>query len=108
MLLAHSDSIKGHNPVDAANSGDLSGTEQFPLVPTHKSKALVPVRHAGPAMGVGLPHRGAVLLANTLAEFTGTEPELVVEEATGSMETELPSVSNRALVGHPGANPSGW
>ena len=108
LLLAYSDSIKGHNHVDPANSGDLSGREQFPPVPTHKSKALVPVRHAGPAMGVGLPHRVAVLLANTLAEFTGTEPELVVEEATGSMETELPSVSNRATVGHPGANPSGW
>ena len=59
-------------------------------------------------MGVGLPHRVAVLLANTLADFTGTEPELVVEEATGSMETELPSVINRATVGHPGANPTGW
>ena len=59
-------------------------------------------------MGIGLPHRVAVLLANTLAEFTGTEPELVVEEVTGSMETELPSVSNRATVGQPGANPSSW
>ena len=49
-----------------------------------------------------------MLLANTLAEFTGTEPELVVEKATASMETELPSVSNRATVGHPGANPLGW
>ena len=108
LLLAYSDSIKGHNRVDPANSGDLSGTEQFPPVPTHKSKALVPVRHTGPAMGVGLPHTVAVLLANTLAEFTGTEPEVVVEEVTGSMETELPSVSNCATVGHPGANPSGW
>ena len=108
LLLAYADSIKGHNHVGPANSGDLSGTEPFPPVPTHRSKALVPVRHTGPAMGVGLPHRVAVLLANTLAEFTGTEPELVVEEATGSMETELPGVSNRATVGQPGANPSGW
>ena len=108
LLLAYSDSIKGHNHVDPANCGDLSRTKQFPPRPTHKSKALVPVRHAGPAMGVGLPHRVAVLLANTLAEFTGTQPELVVEEATGRMETELPSVSNRATVGHSGANPSGW
>ena len=108
LLLAYWDSIKGHIRVDPANSGDLSGTEQFPLVLTHKSKALVPVRHTGPAMGVGLPHRVAVLLANTVAEFTGTEPELVVEEATGSMETELPSESNRATVGHPGANPLVW
>ena len=100
LLMAYSDSIKGHNRVDPANSGDLSGTERFPPLPKHKSKTLVPVRHTGPAMGVGLPHRVAVLLANTLAEFTGTEPELVVEEATGSMETELPSVSNRATVGH--------
>ena len=108
LLLAYSDSIKGHNHVDPANSGDLSGTEQFPPVPTDKSKALVPVRHTGPAMGVGLPHRVAVLLANTLAEFTGTEPEFVVEEARGSMETELPSLSNRATVGHPCPTPSGW
>ena len=102
LLLPYSDSIKSHNHVDSANSGDLLGTEQFPPVPTHESKTLVPVRHTGPAMGVGLPLREAVLLANTLAEFTGGEAELVVEEATGSMETELPS------VGHPGANPSGW
>ena len=108
LLLAYSDSFKGHNHVDPANSGDLLGTEQFPSVPTHKSNALVPLRHAGPAMGIGLPHRVAVLLANKLAEFTGTEPELVVEDATGSMETELPSVSNRATVGQPGANFSGW
>ena len=108
LLLAYSDSIKGHNHVDPANSGDMSGTEQFSPAPIHKSKALVPVQHTGPALGVGLPHRVAVLLANTLAEFTGTEPELVVEEATGSMETQLPSVSNRATVGHPRANPSGW
>ena len=46
------------------------------------------------------------MLANTGAEFTGTEPELVVEEATGGMETELPSVSNRATVSHRGTNPS--
>ena len=88
MLLAYSDSIKGHNRVGPANSGDLSGAEQFPPVATHKSKALDPVRHTGPTMGAGLPHRVAVLLANTLAEFTGTEPEVVVEEATGRMETK--------------------
>ena len=108
LLLAYSDSIKGHNHVGPANSGDLSGTEQFLPVPTHKSKALVPVRHTGPAMGVRRPHRVAVLLANTVAEFTGTERELVVEKATGSIESELPSVSNHATVGPPGANPSGW
>ena len=108
MLLTHSDSIKGHNHVDQANSGDLLGMEQFPPVPTHRSKAVVPDQHTGPARGVGLPHRVAALLAATVAEFTGTEPELVGEEATGSMKTEFLSVSNRTTVGYLGANPSGF
>ena len=88
LLLACSDSTKGRTQVDPANSGSLSGTEQFPPVPTQNSKALVPVKHTGPQTVVGLPHMVAVLLANTLAEFTGTEAELVVEEATGSMDTK--------------------
>ena len=107
LLLAYSDSIKGHNHVGPANSGDLSGTWHVHPLPTHIFKALGPVRHTEPAVGVGLPHRVAVLLANTLAALTGTVPELVVEEATGSMDTELPSVSSHATARHPGANPSG-
>ena len=42
LLLAYSDSIKNHNHVDPANSGDLSGTEQFPPVPCNRARALAP------------------------------------------------------------------
>ena len=43
LLLAYSDSIRGHNHVDSVSSGDLLGTEPFPPVSTDKTKALVPV-----------------------------------------------------------------
>ena len=94
--------------VDSADGGSLVGTGSYPPVPVQETQALIPVRRPEAVKGDDMDIGSSTLLADVHAEFTGTGPELVEVETTGSTLTGLDAPSGLATEPIPRPALSGW
>ena len=84
------------------------GTDIYPPVPVQETQALILIRRPEAVKGDDMNIGSSRLLADVHAEFTGTRPELVEVETTGSTLTGLDAPSSLATEPIPRPALSGW